>query len=663
MNHGFVKVASAIPSVKVADCQYNVEQIESLVIQAEGKGIEIICLPELSLTAYSCGDLFGQQLLLDEAEMALIHLMNVTRSLNIISIIGLPVPYRGALLNCAAVVQRGKILGLVPKTFLPNYKEFYEKRWFQSGADVPEGTVLICGQQVKVSTNLLFNTPSCVFGVELCEDLWAPVPPSSMLTLQGADIIFNLSADSDAVGKYYYLQSLLAQQSARTICGYVYSSCGFGESTQDVVFSGKGLIYENGTLLAETKRHQFTPQMLEAEIDVERLRAERRMNTTFSACAAQYSMVKQRSTAEGKVNVPPFSQAQAEQWSMVDTERVPARPFSLTRVIDPHPFVPSGKRLDERCQEIFDIQTEGLAKRIQHTGAQTVVLGISGGLDSTLALLVCVSAFDKLGLNRRGIVGITMPGFGTTDRTYTNAVNLMKLLGITIREISIKEACLQHFADLGHDINEHDVTYENSQARERTQILMDAANQMNGFVVGTGDLSELALGWATYNGDHMSMYGVNASVPKTLVKHLVSWVAERTKDESTHQTLIDIVDTPISPELIPGDEMGNITQRTEDLVGPYELHDFFLYYLLRWGFRPAKIYLLARQAFGQAYDDATIRKWLRIFCRRFFAQQYKRSCLPDGPKVGSCSLSPRGDWRMPSDASSSLWLRECDELG
>jgi NAD+ synthase (glutamine-hydrolysing) len=651
VNHGFVKVASAIPSVKVADCQYNVEQIESLVIQAEGKGIEIICLPELSLTAYSCGDLFGQQLLLDEAEMALIHLMNVTRSLNIISIIGLPVPYRGALLNCAAVVQRGKILGLVPKTFLPNYKEFYERRWFQSGADVPEGTVLICGQQVKVSTNLLFNTPSCVFGVELCEDLWAPVPPSSMLTLQGADIIFNLSADSDAVGKYYYLQNLLAQQSARTICGYVYSSCGFGESTQDVVFSGKGLIYENGTLLAETKRHQFTPQMLEAEIDVERLRSERRMNTTFAACAAQCSSLR---SGEAMVN---------GQWSIVDTERVPARPFSLTRIIDPHPFVPSGKRLDERCQEIFDIQTEGLAKRVQHTGAQTVVLGISGGLDSTLALLVCVSAFDKLGLNRRGIVGITMPGFGTTDRTYTNAVNLMKLLGITIREISIKEACLQHFADLGHDIDEHDVTYENSQARERTQILMDAANQMNGFVVGTGDLSELALGWATYNGDHMSMYGVNASVPKTLVRHLVIWVAERTKDESTHQTLLDIVDTPISPELIPGDEQGNITQKTEDLVGPYELHDFFLYYMLRWGFRPAKIYLLARQAFGQAYDDATIRKWLRIFCRRFFAQQYKRSCLPDGPKVGSCSLSPRGDWRMPSDASSNLWLRECDELG
>ena len=641
MNHGFVKVASAIPLVKVADCQYNVEQIESLVIQAEGKGIEIICLPELSLTAYSCQDLFQQKLLLDEAEMALIHLMNSTRGLDIISIVGLPVPFRGALLNCAAVIQRGKILGLVPKTYLPNYKEFYEKRWFQSGADVPEGTVLICGQQVTVKSNLLFRTPSCTFGVEICEDVWAPIPPSSILALQGADIIFNLSADSDAVGKYSYLQGLLAQQSARTICGYVFCSCGYGESTQDVVFSGKGFIYENGTLLAETKRHQLQPQMLEAEIDVERLQAERRMNTTFAACAERFT----------------------PQCTIVETERISARPFSLTRTIDPHPFVPNGKRLDERCQEIFDIQVDGLAKRIQHTGAETVVVGISGGLDSTLALLVCVGTFDKLGMNRRGIVGITMPGFGTTDRTYTNAVNLMKLLGITIREISIREACLQHFSDIGHDADQHDVTYENSQARERTQILMDAANQMSGFVVGTGDLSELALGWATYNGDHMSMYGVNASVPKTLVRHLVSWIAERTKDESTRQTLLDIVDTPISPELTPADELGNIAQKTEDLVGPYELHDFFLYYLLRWGFRPAKIYLLARQAFAQTYDDATIRRWLRTFCRRFFAQQYKRSCLPDGPKVGSCSLSPRGDWRMPSDASARLWLKECDELG
>ena len=665
MNHGFVKVASAIPSVKVADCQYNVEQIESLVIQAEGRGTEIICLPELSLTAYSCGDLFGQQLLLDEAEMALIHLMNTTRSLNIISIIGLPVPYRGCLLNCAAVLQRGKILGLVPKSYLPNYREFYERRWFQSGIDVAEGTVLICGQQVRVSPRLLFSTPSCTFGVEICEDLWAPVPPSSMLTLQGADIIFNLSADNDLVGKYAYLQNLLSQQSARCICGYVYSACGYGESTQDVVFGCKGLIYENGALLAEAKRHQFEAQMIETEIDVERIRAERRRNTTFAASAAQLGARCKEQGARGMSgqNVFSCSSPLAPCSIIVETERVPARPFSLTRIIDPYPFVPSGKRLDERCQEIFDIQTEGLSKRIQHTGAQTVVLGISGGLDSTLALLVCVSAFDKLGSNRRGVVGITMPGFGTTDRTYTNAVNLMKLLGITIREISIKEACLQHFIDIGHEADKHDVTYENSQARERTQILMDAANQMNGFVVGTGDLSELALGWATYNGDHMSMYGVNASVPKTLVRHLVNWVAERTKDDSTRQTLLDIVDTPISPELIPADEQGNITQKTEDLVGPYELHDFFLYYLLRWGFRPAKIYLLARQAFGQKYDDATIRKWLKTFCRRFFAQQYKRSCMPDGPKVGSCSLSPRGDWRMPSDASSNLWLRECDELG
>ena len=657
MNHGFVKVASAIPLVKFADCQYNVEQIESLVIQAEGKGIEIICLPELSLTAYTCQDLFQQQLLTDEAEMALIHLMNTTRSLDIISLVGLPVPFHGALLNCAAVIQRGKILGLVPKTYLPNYKEFYEKRWFVSGTDVSEGTVLICGQQVTVSSRLLFRTPSCCFGIEICEDVWAPVPPSSILTLQGADIVFNLSANSDAVGKYAYLQSLLAQQSARTICGYVFSSCGYGESTQDVVFSGKGFIYENGILLAEGKRHQLQAQMIEAEIDVERLRAERRTNTTFAACAAQLKGSGNRVWENGQ---PAASNA---QYTFIETERVPARPISLTRVIDPHPFVPVGKRLDERCQEIFDIQIDGLAKRIQHTGAQTVVVGISGGLDSTLALLVCVGTFDKLGLNRRGIVGITMPGFGTTDRTYTNAVNLMKLLGITIREISIKEACLQHFADIGHDAEKHDVTYENCQARERTQILMDAANQMNGFVVGTGDLSELALGWATYNGDHMSMYGVNASVPKTLVRHLVSWVAERIGDDIIRRTLLDIVDTPISPELTPADEQGNIAQKTEDLVGPYELHDFFLYYLLRWGFRPAKIYLLARQAFGQAYDDATIRHWLRTFCRRFFAQQYKRSCLPDGPKVGSCSLSPRGDWRMPSDASASLWLKECDELG
>ena len=641
MNQGFVKVASAIPSVRVADCQYNVEQIESLIVQAEGHGVEIICLPELSLTAYTCQDLFQQQLLLEQAEMALIQLMNFTRSLDIISIVGLPVAYKGSLLNCAAVIQKGKILGMIPKTYLPNYKEFYEKRWFTSGTDIPAGTLLVCGQQVPLNQYILFRTPSCTFGVEICEDVWAPIPPSSYMAMQGADIIFNLSADNDLVGKYDYLKSLLAQQSARTISGYVFSSCGYGESTQDVVFSAKGLIYENGTLLAETPRHELSAQLLETEIDVERIRTERRINTTFATCASRTL----RDTA-----------------TVIDTERTETREFDLTRKTDAHPFVPVGKHLDERCREIFSIQTEGLAKRISHTGAETVVVGISGGLDSTLALLVCVKAFDRLGLSRRGIVGITMPGFGTTDRTYTNAVNLMNLLGITIREISIREACAQHFKDLGHDPDNHDVTYENSQARERTQILMDAANQMNGLVIGTGDLSELALGWATYNGDHMSMYGVNASVPKTLVRHLVKWVADTQQDESTRTVLHDIIDTPISPELIPADEQGNITQKTEDLVGPYELHDFFLYYTLRWGFRPQKVYFLTRQAFGTDYTDDTIKHWLKTFYRRFFAQQFKRSCLPDGPKVGSCSLSPRGDWRMPSDASSSMWLKECDNL-
>ena len=641
MNYGFVKIASAIPSVQVANCQYNIEQMESLIIQAEGKGVEIICFPELSITAYSCQDLFQQQLLLDEAEMALIQLMNFTRSLDIISIVGIPVAYKGSLMNCAAVVQHGHILGLIPKSYLPNYKEFYEKRWFTSGLDIAEGCTLICGQQVPINPNILFSTPTCTFVIEICEDLWAPIPPSSHLTLQGAEIIFNLSADNDMVGKYDYLRTLVAQQSARCIAGYIYCACGFGESTQDVVFSGKTLIYENGILLAEAKRHSLTPQLIITEIDVERLRTERRTNTTFATNSANFLK---------------------ESLRIVETEKIATKELDLTRIINPHPFVPTGKNLDERCEEIFHIQTEGLAKRIQHTHAETVVVGISGGLDSTLALLVCIRTFDLMKLNRRSIIGITMPGFGTTDRTYTNAVNLMKLLGITIREISIRDAVTQHFNDIGHDINVHDVTYENSQARERTQILMDAANQMNGMVIGTGDLSELALGWATYNGDHMSMYGVNASVPKTLVRHLVSWVAATIEDENTRTILQDIVNTPISPELIPADDQGNIIQKSEDIIGPYELHDFFLYYMMRWGFSPSKIYFLAQHAFGNTYTNETIRKWLTTFFRRFFSQQFKRSCLPDGPKVGSCSLSPRGDWRMPSDASSAAWIKECESL-
>lgn len=641
MNYGFVKVASAIPRVRVADCAFNASQIEKEIIIADGKGVEIIVFPELCLTGYTCGDLFAHSLLLESAELGLMQILNNTRQLDIISILGVPVPLNGMLLNAAVVIQKGKVLGVVPKTYLPNYKEFYEKRWFTSASEVMEPMVRLCGQNVPLNACLLFDTAGTTFGIELCEDLWAPIPPSSALALQGAEIIFNLSADNEGVGKHNYLRSLIAQQSARCIAGYVFSSCGFGESTTDVVFAGNALIYENGTLLASGKRFSFEEQVVTSEIDVERLRTERRVNTTFASCRAQ--------TAQGVAR-------------HVATEYVNARDLQLTRTFDPHPFVPQGPMLDERCEEIFSIQVSGLAQRLTHTHAKSAVVGISGGLDSTLALLVCVQTFDKLGLSRKGIIGVTMPGFGTTDRTHSNAVDLMESLGVTIREVSIKDACLQHFKDIGHNPEVHDVTYENSQARERTQILMDIANQTNGLVIGTGDLSELALGWATYNGDHMSMYGVNASVPKTLVKHLVKWVAENGMGEASRKTLLDIVDTPISPELIPADEDGNIRQITEDLVGPYELHDFFLYYFLRFGFAPSKIYFLAVRTFKGVYDEETVKKWLQTFCRRFFNQQFKRSCLPDGPKVGSVSLSPRGDWRMPSDASSALWLNDVAPL-
>ena len=643
MNYGFVKVAAAVPRVKVADCKFNVGQIEKEIIIADGKGVQVIAFPELCITGYTCADLFAQQLLLEEAEMGLIQILNNTRQLDIISILGMPVALGGALLNAAVVIQKGRILGVVPKTYLPNYKEFYEKRWFTSACDVCEKNIRLCGQVIPVGKDLLFETADTVFGIEICEDLWAPIPPSSILALQGAEVIFNLSADNEGIGKHDYLRSLISQQSARCIAGYVFSSCGFGESTTDVVFAGNGLIYENGTLLAASKRFSFEEQIVISEIDVEYLRTERKVNTTFATCRSYTPL-----------DAPV---------SRISTEYVNSKELNLTRTFDAHPFVPQGPTLDERCEEIFAIQTSGLAQRLQHTHAKSAVVGISGGLDSTLALLVCVRTFDKLGWSRKGIVGVTMPGFGTTDRTHTNAVELMNSLGVTVREVSIKEACIQHFKDIGHDINVHDVVYENSQARERTQILMDIANQTSGLVIGTGDLSELALGWATYNGDHMSMYGVNGSVPKTLVKHLVKWVAENGMDETSRATLLDIVDTPISPELIPADEAGNIKQITEDLVGPYELHDFFLYYFLRCGFRPSKIYLLATRTFKGVYDDETIKKWLSTFFRRFFSQQFKRSCLPDGPKVGSIAISPRGDWRMPSDASSSAWLKEIEALG
>lgn len=641
MNYGFVKVAAAVPRVKVADCKFNSERLEGLITIAEGKGVQILTFPEMCITGYTCGDLFAQQLLLEQAEMALIQILNSTRQLDIISILGMPVVVNSTVINAAVVIQKGKILGVVPKTYLPNYKEFYEQRWFTSALQVSENSVRLCGQIVPMGNNLLFETAETTFGIEICEDLWATVPPSSSLALQGAEIIFNLSADDEGIGKHNYLCSLISQQSARCISGYVFSSSGFGESTTDVVFAGNGLIYENGYLLARSERFCLEEQLIINEIDVECIRAERRVNTTFAA---------------NKANCP------GKEAVRISTEFVNSKDLNLTRTFNPHPFVPQGSELNSRCEEIFSIQIAGLAQRLLHTGAKTAVIGISGGLDSTLALLVCVKTFDKLGLSRKDILGITMPGFGTTDRTYHNAIDLTNSLGVSIREISIREACIQHFKDIGHDLNIHDVTYENSQARERTQILMDIANQTWGMVIGTGDLSELALGWATYNGDHMSMYGVNAGIPKTLVKHLVQWVAENGMDEASKATLLDIVDTPISPELIPADENGEIKQKTEDLVGPYELHDFFLYYFLRFGFRPSKIYFLAQTAFSGVYDDETIKKWLQTFFRRFFNQQFKRSCLPDGPKVGSISISPRGDWRMPSDASSAAWLKEIAEL-
>lgn len=640
MNYGFVNVAAAIPSVRVADVKYNMSEVTTLLFKAEAEGVEVVVFPELSLTGYSCQDLFAQQTLLVAAEEAMVQLLNDTQQLDVIGIVGAPVPYRNLLLNCGVVFQHGRILGIVPKTFLPNYNEFYEKRWFASSDDINTSVIHYAGNVNTITPDpKLFVTDSGVkFGVELCEDLWAPTPCSNTLALAGADIVFNLSASDELIGKHHYLLSLLSQQSARMLCGYVYSGCGFGESTQDVVYGGNALIYENGTCLARSKRFSLDAQLVVSSIDVERLRAERRKNTSF--------VMAQR-------GVEP---------RCFETDSVCSHTFKLNRTVDAHPFIPKAADMAESCEEIFNIQVAGLAKRLVHTHCQNVVVGISGGLDSTLALLVCVKTFDKLGYDRKGIVGVTMPGFGTTDRTYNNALTLMQSLGITIREISIRASVTQHFKDISHDINVHDVTYENGQARERTQILMDISNQVGGLVIGTGDLSELALGWATYNGDHMSMYGVNGSIPKTLIKYLVRFVADSGIDQQSHDTLYDILDTPISPELIPADENGNIKQKTEDLVGPYELHDFFLYYFLRFGFGPQKIFMLAQRAFAETYDDVTIKKWLRTFVWRFFTQQFKRSCLPDGPKVGSVTLSPRGDWRMPSDAVANVWLDECEKL-
>lgn len=642
MNHGFIKVAAAIPEIHVADCAFNAERIVRLTERAVLSGVQFVCFPELSVTGYTCADLFHQQLLLDEAEKHLAVLLQRTTTLDIVSIVGIPVVCGPNLYNAAVVIREGRILGAVPKIHLPNYNEFYEKRWFASGSELAAGTtVTLCGQTVPLSPEIIFSASNAdvSFGIEICEDVWTPEPPSGRLAMEGAGIIFNLSASNEGIGKHDYLVGLLKQQSARCMAGYVYASAGYGESTTDVVFAGNGLILENGTVLAESERFSLEEQLIISEIDTEKLQSDRMRTTSFT------EKTSRQTTSYKHI---PFV--------------LPEIPVSLTRTVEPFPFVPADKDINARCEEIFAIQTSGLAKRIRHTRCEHTIVGISGGLDSTLALLVSAKTCDRLGISRKQIVGITMPGFGTTDRTYTNALDLMQALGVTVREISIRQACELHFRDIGHDSSVHNVTYENSQARERTQILMDVANQMNGMVIGTGDLSELALGWATYNGDHMSMYGVNAGIPKTLVRHLVKWVADTQMETKTSATLRDILDTPVSPELLPASSDGTIAQKTEDIVGPYELHDFFLYYMIRFGFRPSKIYYLATLAFAGTYTETMIKKWLKTFLYRFFSQQFKRSCMPDGPKVGSINLSPRGDWRMPSDASAALWLKDAENI-
>lgn len=636
MKDGFITVATATPQVAVADCEANAQAILACINEMAAAHAKVMVLPELCITGYTCSDLFWQTKLLDEAEAALSVIAEGSRQVDAFIAVGMPLRVAGKLLNVAAILCRGKVLGFVPKVNLPAYNEFYETRHFTSGsADM--GTVQFGGEEIPVGTNLLFSCENVVdlcVAAELCEDLWVPNPPSVQHALAGASVICNLSASDEMVGKGSYRRDLVAGQSARLVCAYLYATAGEGESTTDLVFGGQNLIAENGTVLAESTT--FENEINVATIDVQRLASERRRMSTFPA-------------AESK-EYREISFALAEEET------------KLARFFDADPFVPSNAdQLSDRCEEILNIQALGLKKRLAHTHAKSAVVGISGGLDSTLALLVTARAFDMLGLPRKGIVAVTMPGFGTTDRTYNNAVAMIKSLGATFKEVPIAKAVMQHFADIDHDASIHDVTYENSQARERTQILMDIANQANGFVIGTGDLSELALGWATYNGDHMSMYAVNASVPKTLVRHLVRHYADTSADEVLAGVLYDVLDTPVSPELLPPED-GAISQKTEDLVGPYELHDFFLYQMLRMCFPPAKIYRVAKEAFAGRYSNETILKWLRTFYWRFFSQQFKRSCLPDGPKVGSVAVSPRGDLRMPSDACVSAWIKEVEAL-
>ena len=637
MLDGFLKTAAATPTIRVADPAYNAQEIAGLLKQAAGQGVKFLVFPELCLTGYTCGDLFLQPLLLSGAEQGLAAILEESKSLPLLAVVGLPVAVEGKLYNCAAVFSQGKLLGLVPKLHIPNYSEFYEQRHFTSGAGTA-GEVTLCGQTVPFGEKLLFRCedfPLFTAGFEICEDLWVAQPPSGDLAEAGALVIGNLSASDEMIGKEDYRRQLVSSQSARLVSGYVYADAGYGESSTDLIFAGHNLIGENGNILTESKL--FENQLVATELDLFKLAQERRRLTTY------------RQGREGDFRVVSFS--------------LPVEETTLTRWVDPHPFVPSDEtQRTRRCESIFAMQTTGLCKRLEHSHSKTAVVGLSGGLDSTLALLVAARAMKRLGRPASDVVAVTMPCFGTTSRTRSNAETLAQLLGVTFRTVDLKESVLLHFKDIGHDVEDHSVVYENGQARMRTLVLMNIANQTGGLVIGTGDLSELALGWATYNGDHMSMYGVNASIPKTLIRHMVRYVADTGEEPGLRQVLLDILDTPVSPELLPPTGEGTIAQVTEDLVGPYELHDFFLYYGIRWGFEPKKVYRLCRYALGDVYDNATILKWLETFYRRFFSQQFKRSCLPDGPKVGSMTLSPRGDWRMPSDASAALWLEQIGAL-
>ena len=635
--YGYVKVGASTLELKVSDTIYNVQMIKKQIDEAVNKNIQIISFPELSITGYTCGDLFNQDILIDKAYEGLKDLVDYSKDKMIVIIVGSPIKCENKLYNCAVVINNGKILGIVPKTYIPNYNEFYEMRWFKSSNDLKIKEINLFNEIVPIGVDLIFTSKlddELKFGVEICEDVWSLYPKSNDYASKGASIIFNLSASNETIGKYDFRKELIKMQSIKTISGYVYSSSGINESSTDLLFSGSSLIYENGKLLSENNRFDFNSNLIYSDIDIKRLVNDRRKNTSF------------------------ISNTDKEYRNIYFTT---SKNNLISRKYSKYPFVPSNEdKREERCKEIINIQSSALAKRLKHTNIKKCVIGVSGGLDSTLAFLVIKKAFEKLKIDNKNIIAVTMPGFGTTNRTYENALDLIKINNATLKEIDIKKACLVHYSDIDQDINNHDITYENAQARERTKILMDIANKENAFVIGTGDLSELALGWCTYNGDHMSMYSVNSSIPKTLVKYLVKYIADT--DKKNKKVLYDILSTPISPELLPADEKGNIKQITEDKIGPYILHDFYLYHFFRYGASPKKIYMLAVNTFENEYSKEEILKWLKVFIKRFFTQQFKRSCMPDGVKVGSISLSPRGDLRMPSDASYNIWIKELEEI-